>query len=275
MPLHSLCLIVEMPKRDGSRLPQYVVSRAAPRFNMEQELDFNPATRWSPENSARVKECRRRGAKPQRLIPADRTIQAYNVEGALFSPTELQLPNGLSEQEWMSCLQKLDRVHESSGWWIGDCLNYGIIAFGKRVSYDLAIQATGLGWETLRAYARTCREVPPERRKAGVALTNYRVVSAFPPEQQDKLLDEAQELGLTALQFVEHVRQSEGAGGARWNAVRRGRPCFPGGKHSVRIFLDRELYEQVRELAQNTTVEEFLREVIGDYVRAALDASQD
>jgi hypothetical protein len=205
----------------------------------------------------------------------DQTLAAYNVPGALFSPTELQLEPGLSEHEWLSCLQKLDRVHESSGWWIGDCLNYGIKMFGKRVAYDLGIQATGLGWETLRAYARTCREVPPERRRAGVALGNYRVVSAFPPEKQDKLLAEAQELGLTALQFVEHVRQSEGAGGARWNAARRGRPTYPGGKHSVRIFLDRELYEEVRELSRNMTIEEFLTEIIRDYVRASKGEVED
>lgn len=206
----------------------------------------------------------------RKRVPEERTIAAYAVPGALFSPTELQLEPGLSEREWMTCLQKLDRVHESSGWWIGDCLRYGIQAFGKRVAFELGMQATGLGWETLRMYARICEKVPPERRRSGVAIMHYRIVEAFPPEKQDKLIAEAQELGLKSREFVAMVRSTEGDQAVSWNAVRKGRPTYPGGKHSVRIFLDRELYEQVRELSRNMTIEQFLTEVIGEYVRAAM-----
>jgi hypothetical protein len=200
----------------------------------------------------------------------DRTLAAYSVPGALFLPSELVLEPGLSELEWMTCLQKLDRVHESSGWWIGDCLNYGIKTFGRRVAYDLIVQQCGLSEEMLRVYSRICAKVPPERRRPGVAIMYYRIVESFPPEKQDALIAEAQELGLRSRDFVTMVRNSDGSRAVPWNERRKRLPSFPGGKHSIRIFLDRELYNELHALCHNTAaIEELVTQVMSDYLRAS------
>src|ERR1700690_1295644 len=76
-------------------------------------------------------------------ISNGRSIASYNVQGAAFNPIEMQLPSGMSEQEWMTVGSKLVTIFESASFWIGDWLVYGMEAYGKKVAYDLAEQATG------------------------------------------------------------------------------------------------------------------------------------
>lgn len=73
-------------------------------------------------------------------------------------------------------------IHRSAKWWLADWLNFGEGAFGHR--FDQAIAATGLSEGYLRNIMWVGANVPPSRRREGVAFSLHETVAPLPPDAQ-------------------------------------------------------------------------------------------
>src|SRR5262249_52651762 len=111
-----------------------------------------------------------------------RSLAEYNVTGAYFNPAELKLDPGLSESEWLAVGRAITHISGSTFWWIGDFLLYGFRAYGKKVSYDLAQQATSFSRNVLYSCALVAKRYPPERRIEALSFYHHSRLAKFAPE---------------------------------------------------------------------------------------------
>jgi hypothetical protein len=190
------------------------------------------------------------------LLPPDRfrKLSEYHVQGARFNPTELALESGLSEKEWMNIGRALAAVCQSAFWWIGDFIQYGFDSYGKKVSYDLAQQATGYPRTALYNCAYLAKRFPPDRRVAALTFFHHQCVKGFPNEIADELLAEAVELGLTARQILALGRERCGKKKPQYN------------RKKVRVYLWAETYEKLLDRAEGMQVGHFISQIVEEYL---------
>jgi hypothetical protein len=149
--------------------------------------------------------------KQQILAPAKyKSIADYDVPGARFSPTELRISAGISEREWLDIGRAITHIQQSGFFWVGDWCMYGFKVFGKKVTNDLAQQATGYSRHVLHGCLRVARRFPPERRREELTFYHHMVLCKFLPELADKLLAEAAEYGYTGRQIREMADEAVG-----------------------------------------------------------------
>lgn len=124
--------------------------------------------------------------------------------------TSLSLPPGVTEthlpiaknttiDQWAAIGEALGRVNRASAWWIGDWVNFGENRYGE--AYSQYIEATGLDYSTLAAYAHVARQFEFLRRRKTLSFSHHREVASLEPSEQDEWLDraEAEELGKSDL----------------------------------------------------------------------------
>jgi len=200
-------------------------------------------------------------AKGTQVLPpvkSVRNLAEYNIPGAHFNPTELKLDAGLSETEWSNIGRAITHVESASKWWVGDWLQAGSEAYGKRATFDLARQATGCDKKALYVYSYVANKFEPHRRVAALSFSHHTVVAALPPEVADRLLKEAVELGLTSDQLYQMGRDECGK-----------KRSFTLEK--LKVYLSDDTLEILKELSQSSSnkrlgwyvaqiVEEWLRD---------------
>lgn len=91
-------------------------------------------------------------------------LSEFDVHGATFSPISMDVPTGLSESDWMAIGRNLATAQNASLFWVGDWVDAGAAQFGKRVAYDLAQAATGMGRGSLYTIHVVSRAINPARR---------------------------------------------------------------------------------------------------------------
>ena len=145
------------------------------------------------------------------LPPAQaRSIAEYNVPGASFNPTHLHIEPGTAEGDWLQIGRSLASVCQSAYWWVGDWLLYGFKTYGVQATFDLAQQATGYSRSQLHECSYLAKRFPPERRNGALSFYHHKSVATCPPAMADKLLAEANELGLTGRQIREMGAEAMG-----------------------------------------------------------------
>ena len=105
--------------------------------------------------------------------------------------TGLELPDGLSFDEWRSIGDKLQSVERSLMWWIGDWLRYGEKSYGS--TYTQAVESTGKAYQTV-AHAKHVAEQFGEifRRRKNLSFSHHAEVASLDIVSADRLLDEAE-----------------------------------------------------------------------------------
>ena len=184
-----------------------------------------------------------------------RSIAEYDVPGAHFNPTELNLQEGLTEKEWMAVGRAVAHIGQSTHWWIGDLLQYGFRAYGKKVSFDLAQQCTGTTRTFLYTVSYVSKRFPPARRVAALTFFHHFVVASFPPDVADRLLAEALELGLTARQIRKHGEEECGKQKLKGEVLKK-----------VRVFLMPSAYEKLQEHAGSMPVSSFIAQICDEFL---------
>jgi hypothetical protein len=101
----------------------------------------------------------------------------------------LQIPDGLSFEEWEHAGRLLSSIVDSSAWWLGDWLVFGKKNYADR--YQRAIRAAGLQYQTLRNYAWVARRFDISRRRPDLTFQHHAEVASLVVEDQDFLLDRA------------------------------------------------------------------------------------
>jgi hypothetical protein len=168
-----------------------------------------------------------------------RTLAEYHIKGACFNPTELVLEPGLPEAEWMEIGRAIAHVYESARFWLGDFVEWGRRNYGVVTAYHLARQATGLSEGTLRCAARCARSYKPEERHTSLSYMHHLILVKYPPETREKLLTEAEEIGLTTRQVQKAAEEIHGKR-EREDVLKR---------RMVSVYLWPETYERYRTIA--------------------------
>lgn len=119
-------------------------------------------------------------------------------EGQLSIPgviteTGLQLPPGLTFDQWQQVGFTLRRINKAWKWWVGDWLNYGERTYGEM--YSQAMEETGLKYNELAQIAHVARQIDPSMRHEGLPWTSHAAVAKLDKDQAIALLNRAEQNG--------------------------------------------------------------------------------
>lgn len=111
----------------------------------------------------------------------------YGEDGASIS-----LVPGMPLEEFLPLLDHLQRIHEHSGFFIGDAM----IAADREHKEKLvwAMAATGRSLSTLQSYIATARALPPEVRRPALGWTYHQRVASIANNQEAGGLKKVKEL---------------------------------------------------------------------------------
>jgi hypothetical protein len=117
------------------------------------------------------------------------SIELIDIPHCKFTATGLELPAGLSFDQWERIGRQLQLFDRAARWWIGDWLVYGEHRW--REKYAQAIQQTGKAEQTLMNYHFVAKSISSSRRREEVDFSTHAEVASLEPEEQDKLLARA------------------------------------------------------------------------------------
>jgi N6-adenosine-specific RNA methylase IME4 len=120
------------------------------------------------------------------------------------SDTALNLPDGLSFDDWQRVGETLGRIGRAHQWWIGDWLNYGEAAYGEK--YAQAINETGYEYQTVADIAWTSKAVEVSRRRESLSFSHHREVAPLPPREQTDWLDKAERFGWSKAELRKQIK---------------------------------------------------------------------
>ena len=114
-------------------------------------------------------------------------------------------------QEWKKLGATIGAVSSSSGWWIGDWINYGENRFGEK--YTQALDVTQLSVDRLRVCAWVANRYRRERRRQSLSFEVHRELAYLKDEAtQDKILDIAEQESWSSTDVREWKRNERGEG---------------------------------------------------------------
>jgi len=117
----------------------------------------------------------------------------------------LQLPNRMTFEDWAHAGCQLSGIVDSSAWWLGDWLVFGKTHYAD--CYQLALQRAGLRYQTLRNYAWVARRFEVSRRRSKLTFQHHAEIASLPIEEQERLLNLAEEEVWTTKQLRNAIRQ--------------------------------------------------------------------
>ncbi|MFJ6436007.1 LmbU family transcriptional regulator [Streptomyces sp. NPDC091416] len=122
----------------------------------------------------------------------------------LTTQVGLQIPVGLTFEDWERAGRQLSGILNSSSWWLGDWLVYGKDHYVDR--YQRGIRAAGLQYQTLRNYAWVSRRFEFHRRRAALSFQHHAELASMPVDEQELWLDKAERLKWTTKQLRSAIR---------------------------------------------------------------------
>lgn len=144
--------------------------------------------------------------------PADGDASRPYGQEVRTSKTALHLAGKLSFDVWKRIGSRISVVQKSSPWWIGDWLNYGEAAYGKR--YREASEITGLDYQTLRNYAWIVSRFPVSRRRDTLSFQHHAEVAALDEHDQDTWLTRAGVFGWSRNELRRKIRSDRSSSSA-------------------------------------------------------------
>jgi hypothetical protein len=117
------------------------------------------------------------------------TPTAAEPRAATTDRLGLTLKPGLSFEDWQATLKHVAVIHESSAWWLGDCLAFGEHRYMTR--YRFAVNELGLGYSRARDLVYVSTHVPRARRREAASWSHHRLVAKLPPDDQERWLEAA------------------------------------------------------------------------------------
>lgn len=123
-----------------------------------------------------------------------------------ISPTGIEFHSNLTYEEWNELGEKLAPIGKSIGFMLGDWINHGSKAHGKK--YREALDRTGIPYQTLANFASVARRVPPSVREVALGYEHHAGVAKLERNEQKHWLGLAKEHSLG----VRRLRKSIKAG---------------------------------------------------------------
>lgn len=105
----------------------------------------------------------------------------------VVTATSLELPEGLTYEEWTAVGTTLDRMGGSWQWWYGDWYRYGEHRYGEAHTHALSER----DYDTLNAAQWVAGRIENVRRRTSLSWSHHKEVAALEPDEQDEWLDRA------------------------------------------------------------------------------------
>lgn len=118
-----------------------------------------------------------------------------------FAKTGLIINGQPNYEQWEAFGCALKHLEGAVHWWIGDWVNFGESAYGEK--YSQAIGATGFAYGTLRDDAWVAGQYELSRRRDKLEWGYHREVANLSIDEQNRLLDRAEQEGWTRHQLRE------------------------------------------------------------------------
>jgi hypothetical protein len=119
----------------------------------------------------------------------------------------LQIPAGLTFENWENTGRRLSGIINSSSWWLGDWLIYGKDHYSDR--YERGIRTVGLRYQTLRNYAWVSRRFAIDRRRASLSFQHHAEVASLSIAEQEHWLDQCEAHEWSTKQLRKAVRLAQ------------------------------------------------------------------
>lgn len=121
-------------------------------------------------------------------------------------PTGLTLPDDLGYDDWVALGGPLLGAARASMWWVGDWIRHGQAAYGQK--YTVALDLTGLAYQTLRHAVMVCEALPAFMRRTGLSFTHHQIVVQQVPDRAEWAgwLDRCESEGLTSDELRTEIR---------------------------------------------------------------------
>lgn len=147
--------------------------------------------------------------------------QAAKMIPALsFGSTFRATPTGLlvggspvSYEDWTTYGNALQLVDHATPWLLGDWLNYGERAYGE--TYTQAIQATGLGVQTLMDYKWVAARCQLSTRREALTFTHHSMVAKLDSNDQERWLTLAEQGNWSTRELHERLQNAGKIEGGR------------------------------------------------------------
>lgn len=133
--------------------------------------------------------------------------QAANLPEGSITLTGLNLPQGLSHDQWVSIVRGLSQVQRWTVWAVGDAMLWGVAEFGEDAvantvdgpadRYNVMSRLTGLHPDTLRNYMSLCARIAKSRRRVELSPLTHEPVAKLTPDEQTYWLEQAVSFGWT------------------------------------------------------------------------------
>jgi hypothetical protein len=140
----------------------------------------------------------------------------------LTTKVGLQIPAGITFEDWERAGRQLSGIVDSSSWWLGDWLVYGKDHYTDL--YQRGIRAAGLRYQTLRNYAWVSRRFEFNRRRSALSFQHHAELASLPVAEQELWLDRAEQMKWTTKQLrnaIRDVREDEEQGVRQAESTRR------------------------------------------------------
>lgn len=150
-------------------------------------------------------------ARPSGGLAEPTCPQNAGSSSASLSPVAWQPGQGITFDHWVRHGRRLGTIGRGTGWWIGDWLNYGNMAYGQR--YARAARITGYDSQTLMNMTYVASRFEASRRREGLSWSHHAEVAALAPEEQDEWLARAEKDRLSVRDLRAEVRRQRALDG--------------------------------------------------------------
>lgn len=126
------------------------------------------------------------------------------AEAGVVTPTSLELTDDLPYDKAELIAIYFGEMSRHLQWWVGDLLVFAEAHFGDDFA-QLAV-STGLSEQALLRRMYVCREVPRNRRRAGLPFSVHMVVASLNGREQERWLKKAEDGGWSAQELRSRMK---------------------------------------------------------------------
>jgi hypothetical protein len=141
------------------------------------------------------------------ILPGNALVLASEANYVTETPTGLLFAVDTPLEMVGAIIERLTRQQKRIEWAIGDALNFAEHRYGD--TYAQWAEQTGLAENTLATIKWVASKVESSRRREDVGGSHHREVAPLPPAEQDALLEQAADKGMTRWELRQAVKQRE------------------------------------------------------------------
>lgn len=124
-----------------------------------------------------------------------------------WSSVALDMPEGMTFEEWQALGGTLQQMERSVMWWIGDWLRFGERKYGE--TYAQAVEETDYAEGTLRDAKWVAERYEVSARADNLSWRHHREAAALPPAERAEVLARAAREGLSTREVKALARQEK------------------------------------------------------------------